>query len=43
MKYKREVFMAEYQKLRAVVGLVETTRCRRVIMLEYFGDKNDTI
>jgi ATP-dependent DNA helicase RecQ len=28
----------EHQKLNALLGLCETTRCRRQILLEYFGD-----
>ena len=39
LKHKREVFMSDYQKLRAVVGLVESTRCRRLMLLEYFDQK----
>jgi ATP-dependent DNA helicase RecQ len=28
----------EHQKLNALLGLCETTRCRRQVLLEYFGD-----
>ncbi|MCP3659743.1 MAG: DNA helicase RecQ [Bacteroidetes bacterium] len=29
----------EHQKLNALLGLCETTKCRRQVILEYFGDK----
>jgi ATP-dependent DNA helicase RecQ len=29
----------EHQKLNALLGLCETTRCRRQVLLEYFGDQ----
>lgn len=31
--------MLEYQKLDALIGYVETVRCRRQVLLEYFGEK----
>jgi ATP-dependent DNA helicase RecQ len=34
-----EVRRVERQKLNALLGLCETTRCRRQVLLEYFGDQ----
>lgn len=31
----------EHQKLNALIGLCEAVRCRRQILLEYFGDKSE--
>ena len=31
----------EHQKLNALIGLCEAMRCRRQILLEYFGDKSE--
>ena len=31
----------EHQKLNALLGLCETSRCRRQVLLEYFGDSCD--
>lgn len=31
--------MIEYQKLDAVIGFVETVRCRRQVLLEYFAEE----
>jgi len=31
----------EYQKLDALIGYVETVRCRRQVLLEYFGEKSE--
>ena len=31
----------ERQKLNALLGICETSRCRRQVLLEYFGDKSD--
>lgn len=31
----------EHQKLNALLGLCETARCRRKILLEYFGDNSE--
>lgn len=33
--------MLEHQKLDALVGYAETIRCRRQVLLEYFGEKSD--
>ncbi len=33
--------MLEYQKLDALLGYVETVKCRRQVLLEYFGEQTD--
>lgn len=33
--------MLEYQKLDALIGFAETVKCRRNVLLEYFGEKPD--
>ncbi|MDD3012683.1 MAG: DNA helicase RecQ [Candidatus Gastranaerophilales bacterium] len=37
----KEHKMLEYQKLDALIGYVETVRCRRQVLLEYFGEKSE--
>ncbi|MDP4268179.1 MAG: DNA helicase RecQ [Bacteroidota bacterium] len=32
--------MLEFQKLDALIGFVETVKCRRQVLLEYFGEKH---
>ncbi|MEI7473447.1 MAG: DNA helicase RecQ [bacterium] len=33
--------MLEYQKLDSVIGFVETVRCRRQVLLDYFGEQTE--
>jgi ATP-dependent DNA helicase RecQ len=33
--------MVEHQKLDALIGYTETMKCRRQVLLEYFGEKTD--
>ena len=40
-KANAEHKMLEYQKLDALLGYVETVKCRRQVLLEYFGEKTE--
>ena len=40
-KASAEHKMLEYQKLDALLGYVETVKCRRQVLLEYFGEQTD--